>query len=75
MSLRVECCTGDCGEPEPTAFWFGARRLVVRAVVDRWFGQTQRWFKVEADDEQTYVLRHDEAIGEWVLAALTRRID
>ena len=73
MILRVECCTGYRGDQEPMAFWFGARRLVVRAVVDRWFGPTQRWFKVDADDEQTYVLRHEEASGEWVLAALTRR--
>ena len=26
----------------------------------------------EADDGQTYVLRHDEATGDWELAALTR---
>ena len=73
MMLRVECCAGYRGEQEPLAFWFGARRLVVRAVVDRWFAPTRRWFKVEADDEQTYVLRYDEAAEQWELAALTRR--
>ncbi|HET7525546.1 MAG TPA: hypothetical protein VFK10_06345 [Burkholderiaceae bacterium] len=73
MMLRVECCAGYRCEQEPTAFWFGARRLVVRAVVDRWFAPRQRWFKVEADDDQTYVLRLEEATGEWDLAALTRR--
>ena len=30
------------------------------------------WFKVEADDGQMYVLRHDEATGDWELVALTR---
>jgi len=54
MILRVECCAGYRGEREPMAFWFGARRLVVRAIVDRWFAPTQRWFKVDADDDQTY---------------------
>lgn len=62
MILRVECYPDYCGEQEPKAFSFGARRLIA----------TRRWFKVEADDHQTYVLRCDEATGEWDLAALTR---
>ena len=61
------------GAPEPLAVWFGERRVGVRAIVDRWFAPTRRWFRVDADDGQLYVLRHDEATGEWELAALTRR--
>jgi len=73
MALRVECSAGPRGEPEPSVIWFGARRVGVRAVVDRWFAPTTRWFRVDADDEQLYVLRHDESTDEWDLAALTRR--
>jgi hypothetical protein len=54
-------------------FWLGERRVGVCSIVDRWYSPTQRWFKVEAEDGQLYVLRHDEAGGEWELAALTRR--
>ena len=63
------CYAGYRGEQEPLAFWLGERRLAVRAVVDRWFAPTQRWFKVDANDGSTYVLRHDEASGDWELAA------
>ena len=70
MHLRVECHAGYRGEQEPIAFSFGARRLVVRAIIDRWFASTQRWIKVQADDDQTYVLRYDKTSGEWDLAAL-----
>ena len=73
MQIRVECCAGYRGEQEPVAFWLGARRLGVRAVVDRWFAPTQRWFKVDAEDGQLYVLRHDETRGDWELVALTRQ--
>ena len=72
MAIRVECCAGYRGEQEPLAFWLGERRLVVCDIVDRWFAPTQRWFKVDAEDGQMYVLRHDEATGDWDLAALTR---
>lgn len=72
MTLRVECYAGYRGEQEPLAFWLGERRLAVRAIVDRWFAPTQRWFQVDADDGHTYVLRHDEATGHWQLAAYTQ---
>jgi len=65
MTIHVECYAGYRGNQEPLAFWFGARRLIVRDIVDRWFAPTQRWFKVEADDGQLYVLRQDEATAEW----------
>ena len=69
----MQCGTGCRGEPEPTVFWLGERRVAVRGIVDRWFAPTQRWFKVDAEDSQLYVLRHDEPSGDWGLAALTRQ--
>lgn len=72
MMLRVECSAGFQGEPEPSAFWLGEHRHAVRAIVDRWFAPTQRWFKVDCDDGQ-YVLRHDETTRTWELAAYTGR--
>jgi hypothetical protein len=69
MAIRVECYAGYRGEQEPLAFWLGERRLVVRAVVDRWFAPTQRWFKVDAHDGNMYVLRHEETSGDWEIAA------
>lgn len=72
MAIRVECYAGYRGEQEPTAFWLGERRLAVRAIADRWFAPAQRWFRVDADDGNLYVLRHDEARGEWDVAAFTR---
>ncbi len=69
MAIHVECYAGYRGDQEPLAFWLEGRRLVVRAVVDRWFAPTQRWFKVDAEDGNTYVLRHGEGTGDWELAA------
>lgn len=71
MPLRVECCAGYRGEQEPLAFWLGERRIEVRGIVDRWFAPTQRWFRVDAEDGHSYVLRHDEDSSEWEIAAFT----
>jgi hypothetical protein len=72
MSIRVECYSGYLGEQEPVAFWLGERRLAVRAIEDRWFSSSQRWFKVVAEDGDVYILRHDEPEGTWELAAFRR---
>lgn len=71
MAVRVECYAGYRGEQEPLAFWLGERRIGVCAVVDRWYSPAQRWFKVEGDDGDVYILRHDETRGAWELAAFT----
>jgi hypothetical protein len=72
MAIRVECYAGYRGEQEPIAFWLGTRRLVVHAVTDRWFAPRQRWFRVDADDGNMYVLRHDEENGDWDIAAFRK---
>lgn len=72
MSIRVECYSGYRGEQEPRAFWLGERRFEATIIVDRWVGPDYRYFKVLAADGHHYILRYDEANGEWDLAAFTR---
>ena len=45
--------------------------MEVRAILDPWYAPTHRWFRVDADDGNTYVLRHDETTDEWEIAAFT----
>ena len=72
MTVHVECYAGYRGEQEPRAFTVGTRRLVVTAVDDRWAGPGHRYFRVRADDGDTYILRHDEPADEWTLDAYRR---
>jgi hypothetical protein len=71
MYIRVEQEAGFAGEPEPSAVWFGSRRLAVHAIVDRWYGSDRRWWKLQTDDG-FYVLRRTESTAEWELAAVAR---
>jgi hypothetical protein len=72
MAIRVDRCAGYRGDQEPVAFWLGEHRLTVRDVVDRWLALEQRWFKVDANDGNVYVVRPDELGGEWEIVAYTR---
>jgi hypothetical protein len=70
MKIRVECYAGYRNEEEPRAFTLGQRRFEVVNVTDRWLAPLHRYFKVEADDGRTFILRHDTASGDWELAAM-----
>ena len=68
MGVAVEW-DGAGGEPRPRAVHFGARRVEVLDVLDRWHGRDRTWWKV-ATAEGEYVLVHDETSGAWDLAAV-----
>lgn len=72
MELRVECQDSPSGACEPHVIWFGDRRVPVRAILDRWWGASHSWWKVDTADG-LYVLRLDEAGGGWELAAVVRQ--
>ena len=73
MQIRVQCYAGHRGEEEPRAFDLGDRRLEVVAIIDRWLAPDHRYFKVQADDDNVYILRHDETAGEWEMTSFAGR--
>jgi hypothetical protein len=71
MNIKVDCRAGHLGEPEPAVVWFGSRRLAVTAVIDRWYGENRRWWKLDTEDGQ-YILRREDSADHWELAAVPR---
>ncbi|HEX5865848.1 MAG TPA: hypothetical protein VF014_16605 [Casimicrobiaceae bacterium] len=65
MQIRMHCYAGHRGEEEPRAFDLGDRRLEIVPIIDRWLALDHRYFKLQADDGNVYVLRHDEAASDW----------
>lgn len=63
--MRVECYAGYRGEEEPRRFYHGGNRIEVAEILDRWLDPHHRYFKVLGDDGREYLMRHDEASGEW----------
>lgn len=65
MGITVTCHAGHRGEEEPRTFYLGERRIEVKAILDRWLAPDHRYFKLQGDDGDIYILRHDEAADEW----------
>jgi hypothetical protein len=72
MELHVECYAGYRGEQRPLRFRLGERMFEVKSVEDQWYGPSSRFFRVRADDDNVYILRHEEEQDIWVLDAFRR---
>ena len=69
MSLRiyVEAYSGYKLNERPIRFDLDEEIYEIEAVEDRWQEPQAEYFKVRTRDGKRYLLRHDEADGEWTL--------
>ena len=67
MKLRVECYSGHKADQRPIKFWLGDVVLFVESVDDQWYTPDAVYFRVRADDGNTYVMGHHETKAEWTL--------
>ena len=71
MELNVECYAGYRADERPLRFTLvgsqGRRTYEVKQVMDQWYGIGYRCFKVQADDGNCYILRHQESEDRWLL--------
>jgi hypothetical protein len=72
MILEVTA-TSMHGESVPTGFKLGGTMLAVCEIIDRWPGENYSYFKVRAEDEALYILRHDKIAAQWELTLFSRR--
>lgn len=73
--VQVRCYSGYKADERPISFQIGAgeTRTVVN-VIDQWYGEDHTYFKVLADDQSVYLLRHDRSLDVWVLVKKQERV-
>lgn len=70
MKIQVECYSGRKADERPIKFWLPDQTLFVESIEDQWYGPDGPYFRVRADDGNTYVLGHHESHNEWILESL-----
>ena len=65
--IKVEFCSKVQTKERPVAFQVYNRRYKIKEIVDRWHGIGEVFFKVEADDNNIYLLKYEEGQGCWDL--------
>jgi hypothetical protein len=64
MKLRVECYSGGKADERPVRFYLGERVYFVEEVIDQWYGPSDLFFKVRANDGNLYILRQSSSTPE-----------
>jgi hypothetical protein len=67
IPLVVECYSGCTADERPVAIQLAARRIPVKAVIDRWLGEDHAYFKVAGEDGLVYLIRQDRTTDAWEL--------
>jgi hypothetical protein len=71
--IRVECYAGYRADERPLRFLLRGHLFEVTEIEDRWYSPGAIYFRVQADDGNFYVLRHDEGMDIWTLSAFRAR--
>src|SRR6516162_2365921 len=69
MKLEVECYSGRTADERPVRFRLDGHEYMVEEILDQWYGPSDTFFKVRADDGNLYILRRETAApeGAWHL--------
>ena len=72
MDLRVETYSGYKADERPVRFELKGRKLQVARLLDQWYGPDYSYFRIVADDGNTYVLRRqssEQGPEQWTLTS------
>jgi hypothetical protein len=67
MKIRVECYSGYKANERPVRFYLGEKQLEVKELLDRWYGEDHDYFKLLADDGNTYLFKYHRFRDHWEL--------
>ncbi len=72
MIISVEAYSGYKANERPKALVIRDKRLEVKEVLDRWYGEEHDYFKVRAEDGFIYIIRYDRFKDEWELVMMEK---
>ena len=67
MKVQVECYAGRIADERPVRFRLEGHEYMVEEVLDQWYGPEHVFFKVRADDNNLYILKHRAEDDAWTL--------
>ncbi len=73
MRVKVEAYSGHTANERPLRFTLGERTIEVAEILDRWYGETSRYFRLRGDDGNMYVLKYIDGQDLWELASFTSK--
>ena len=75
MKLEVESYSGRKADERPVRFSLEGHPYLVEEILDQWYGPQDSFYKVRADDNNVYILRHETSTpeGTWHLVSFRQQ--
>ena len=73
MRVKVDAYAGHTANERPLRFTLGDRTIAVADILDRWYGERERYFRVSTDDGDVYVLKYSDTDDAWELVSFTHQ--
>jgi hypothetical protein len=73
MRVKVEAYSGHSANERPLRFTLGERTFEVKEILDRWYGERERYFRVSTEDDDVYVLKYSDRDDCWELVSFTHK--
>ena len=73
MRVKVDAYSGYSANERPLRFTLGERTIEVKEILDRWYGEAARYFRVATEDGDVYVLKYSGEQDTWELVSFTRQ--
>jgi hypothetical protein len=71
MKVTVQAYSGYKASERPQRFLLDDRPYEVVEILDHWYGPESEYFKVQAQDQNIYILRYRAYEDEWSLESYT----
>jgi len=65
--LKVKCYSDYKVNQRPVSFTINEKEFFIKEIVDQWYGPEYLYFKVKDKNNDTYILRYNEAQDLWEL--------
>ena len=69
MKLEVDCYSGRTADERPVRFRLEGHEYMVEEVLDQWYGPSDAFYKVRADDGNLYIMRREASTPRRILAS------
>ena len=75
MQVDVECYSGHKADERPVRFRLDGQDYLVEELLDQWYGLSDTFFKVRADDGNLCILSRGSSsspVGRWQLVSFRK---
>lgn len=71
FQIKVKCYEGYKSEEKPISFLLGNKEVHIKEIIDQWYGENHRYFKIYDTKDNIYIIRQDYNSYIWEIVFMS----